>query len=82
MIDSVPPGAQVVIDGRVLGTSPFHGTLARGERDVTLVVRLAGYDERRFVARPSRAIRERVVLVRSGTAKPARTDRDRSVNPF
>ncbi len=81
-IDSDPPGAQVILGGRVLGTTPFHGELARQAHDVTFVIRLAAYAERAIVAHPSQAISVRVRLVRDGTVKPAKPDPNRIVNPF
>jgi hypothetical protein len=74
-----------VIDGAVLGTTPYRGTLARRDRDVKLVLRLAGYADKVVVVRGSQGINQSVALVRKA-APPAirnsKTDRDRSVNPF
>ena len=81
-IDSDPPGAQVIVGGRVLGITPYHGELARQAHDVRFVIRLAAYAERVVVANASQAISERVKLVRSGTRKPTRPDPDRTINPF
>jgi serine/threonine-protein kinase len=75
-IETTPPGAQVLLAGKGLGKTPFHGYLPRGDGNVTLVVRLSGYIDRTVVVHPDRAIRERVKLV------PARGKRDQSVNPF
>jgi hypothetical protein len=74
-IDSEPAGAQVVLDGRVLGTTPLRGTLPRGDHDIELVIRSPGYITQVAVVGSSRSISEHVVLVRSA-------DRDRVVNPF
>ncbi|TMQ19216.1 MAG: PEGA domain-containing protein [Deltaproteobacteria bacterium] len=82
-IDSSPPGAQVVVDGTVVGTTPFHGRLPRRDRDVKLVIRLAGYVDRTVVAHASHPITERVKLVRPATPpRSSRTTRDQSYNPF
>jgi hypothetical protein len=84
-VDSAPAGAQVVLDGAVLGTTPYRGTLTRRDRDIKLVLRLAGYADRIVLARESQPISERVLLVRKAAppaAKSPRTDHDRSVNPF
>ncbi len=81
-IDSDPPGAQVILGGRVLGTTPFHGELARQAHDVTFVIRLAAYAERVVVAPASQAINKQVRLVRNSTVKPAKPDPNRIVNPF
>lgn len=84
-IDSIPPGAQVVLDGTVLGTTPYHGALPRGDREARLVVRLAGYADKVVVARASQPTAERVTLVRKilppAPQKPKAVP-DRSVNPF
>jgi eukaryotic-like serine/threonine-protein kinase len=84
-IDSAPSGAQVVLDGTVLGTTPYRTTLTRRDREIKLVLRLAGYSDKVVFARESRPITERVALVRKAAPTPAKgskTDRDRSVNPF
>ncbi len=85
-VDSIPPGAQIVLDGAVLGTTPYHGALPRGDREARLVLRLAGYADKVIVARTSQPIAERVTLVRkaplSSAAKSSKAARDRIVNPF
>jgi serine/threonine-protein kinase len=77
-VDSVPSGAQVLRAGAVLGTTPFRGTLPRRDAAVTLVVRLAGYADKRVVVHPDHAVSERIKLVRPAP----RANRDQSVNPF
>ena len=88
-VDSIPPGAQIVLDGTVLGTTPYHGTMSRGDREARLVLRLAGYADKLVVARASQPIAEHVTLVRKAPAPPPpsparspKAPRDRSVNPF
>jgi len=83
-IDSAPPGAQIVLDGAVLGTTPYRGTLPRGDREARLVLRLTGYADKVVVARASQSIAERVTLVRKAAPATGRskTDRDQSINPF
>jgi serine/threonine-protein kinase len=85
-VDSVPIGAQVLLAGTVLGKTPFHGTLPRRNGDVTLVVRLAGYADKSVAVRADHAVTETIKLVRSATsptpARPRKTNRDQSVNPF
>jgi eukaryotic-like serine/threonine-protein kinase len=81
-IDSDPPGAQILVGRRVLGTTPYRGELARQAHDVTFVIRLASYAERTVVAHASQAVSEHVKLVRSATGKPVKPDPDRVVNPF
>lgn len=85
VVDSAPSGAEVVLGGAVQGTTPFVGRLPRGDRDVKLIIRLAGYVDRTIVVHPTAPIRERVTLARKPAAPvPKRSipDRDRSVNPF
>jgi hypothetical protein len=85
-IDSAPPGAQVVLDGAVLGITPYRGSVARRDRDARLTVRLPGYAERVIRVRASQPINERVTLAPRPAPAPAnkgaKPDRDRSVNPF
>jgi eukaryotic-like serine/threonine-protein kinase len=86
-VDSTPPGAQIVLRGVVLGTTPYHGTLPRDDREARLMVRLAGYTDRVVVAHASQPIAEHVTLVRKAPAPPPsaespKSPHDRSVNPF
>lgn len=80
-VDSVPAGAQVLVDGAVLGKTPFHGALPSRSGTTTVVLRLDGYGEKRVVVRGDQPVKERVKL---GRLAPARrdADRDKSVNPF
>jgi PEGA domain len=77
-VDSVPPGAQVSLDGKVIGKTPYRGTVQRRSGDVALVVRYAGYADRTVMVRGNKAIHESVKLL-PAVSKP---DRDQSVNPF
>ena len=84
-IESAPAGAEVVLGGEVLGTTPFHGRIPRGVRDIKLVIRLAGYLDRTIAWHATEPLRERVTLAhKPPPAAPAKraNDRDRSVNPF
>ncbi|HMG22046.1 MAG TPA: serine/threonine-protein kinase, partial [Kofleriaceae bacterium] len=81
-IDSAPAGAEVVLGGEVLGTTPFHGQIPRSDRDVKLVIRLAGHVDRTIEVHATEPIHERVTLARKPPPKRARADRDRGVNPF
>jgi hypothetical protein len=69
-----------MLGARLLGKTPFHGTLPRRSGELTLVIRLAGYLDKDLVVRGDRPIKERVKLVRASGSDPA--DRDKSVNPF
>jgi serine/threonine-protein kinase len=85
-IDSAPAGADVVLGGEVLGTTPFHGQIPRSDRDVKLVIRLAGHVDRTIAVHATEPIHERVTLARkpppAAAPKRTETDLDRSVNPF
>jgi eukaryotic-like serine/threonine-protein kinase len=85
VVESAPSGAEVVLGGTVQGTTPFAGRLPRGDRDVKLVIRLAGYVDRTILVQPTAPIRERVTLARKpapAVTKRPTPYRDRSVNPF
>lgn len=87
VVDSVPLGAQVILDGNVLGTTPFRGTAPHQDRDIKLVVRLAGHVDRTIVVHASRPIAEHIKLSRPAAAAPPlqrnnKPNRDKSVNPF
>jgi serine/threonine-protein kinase len=84
-IESAPAGAEIVLGSEVVGTTPFRGQIPRSDRDVKLVIRLAGYVDRAIAVHPSEPIHERITLARKLPAAPpkrATADRDRSVNPF
>jgi serine/threonine-protein kinase len=85
VVDSAPSGAEVLLGGAVQGTTPFVGRLPRGDRDVQLVIRLAGYVDQTILVHPTAPIHERVTLARKpAIAVPKRStpERDRSFNPF
>jgi tRNA A-37 threonylcarbamoyl transferase component Bud32 len=85
VVESAPSGAEVVLGGAVQGTTPFVGRLPQGDREVKLVIRLAGYVDRTILVHPNAPIRERVTLARKpapAVTKRSAPDRDRSVNPF
>jgi serine/threonine protein kinase len=81
VVESVPADAQVLLAGKPLGKTPFRGTLPRGDRSVSLVIRRAGYTEQTIVVSPDKPIAERVELVRTAP-RPQKRNRDQSVNPF
>jgi hypothetical protein len=80
--DSNPSGAQVVIAGKALGKTPFHGALPRRNGDVTVLVRLAGYVDRTVVVRAGQVFPDVIKLVKVAQPRPPRGNRDQSVNPF
>jgi serine/threonine-protein kinase len=85
VVESAPAGADVFLDGEKLGTTPFRGPIPRGDHDVKLVIRLAGFVDGAIVVHPTAPIHESVTLVRKPPAAPpkrAKPNRDSSVNPF
>jgi serine/threonine-protein kinase len=78
-IDSAPSGAFVLIGGKIVGKTPYRGTLPRATASTTLALRLAGYTDQRVTVRPDHDLDEHIKLTR---APPRPHDRDRSVNPF
>ncbi len=81
VIDSIPAGAEVVLGNNVLGQTPFHGKIRHREIDVTFVIRMTGYVQRKLVTRADRRISRRVALV-SLASPVSPSDHDESVNPF
>lgn len=80
-IDSTPPGADILWSGRVLGQTPFQGKLPRGERAMTMVVRLRGYVDKIIVVRPNKPSTQNISLVASPKLQLP-LNPDDSVNPF
>jgi hypothetical protein len=78
---STPEGAEVFRRAERLGTTPFDGTLPRGDTPVTLTVRKSGYKDRTITVTPTAAIDQKVELqLRPRSTRPS--TRDKSVNPF
>jgi eukaryotic-like serine/threonine-protein kinase len=85
IVESQPPGAEVVLEGRVLGKTPYRGAIPRAEREVALIVRLADHKERKLKVRADAPISRTVKLdkkPRRGGGGGDDDDRDDSVNPF
>jgi hypothetical protein len=80
-VQSQPAGADVLLDGALLGKTPYRGALPRGEGTVTLVLRLAGYKDRKLTA-PARAPITETVKLEKKKSQPIEQNRDRGVNPF
>jgi hypothetical protein len=80
VVETTPAGADVVLNGNLLGKTPYRGAQSRRNGDVTLVLKLRGYADRTITVRSDQAIRQRIELVKV----PARNipKRDQSVNPF
>lgn len=71
-IDTVPRGAQVLLDGVVLGTTPYHGVIPRSERAIKLVVRLAGYLDETVAVGAAPPVTQRIELIPIDPAIPNR----------
>jgi serine/threonine protein kinase len=72
-IESTPPGAEVLLDGEVVGLTPFAERLARADAARTYVLRLDGYvNGRAFFTGEANDLR-RVILVKKPEARPQRT---------
>ena len=69
-----------MLNGSVIGKTPYRGAQSRRTGDVTLVLKLSGYADKTVTVRSDQAIHQRVELVKV----PARNipKRDQSVNPF
>jgi serine/threonine-protein kinase len=83
-ITSTPAGADVLVDGTRLGTTPYTGTRPKVEADITVTIRKAGFKDKLLTASGSAAIDQSVKLdpkPRTSTGTGSR-DRDQSVNPF
>jgi eukaryotic-like serine/threonine-protein kinase len=83
-ITTVPAGAEVVLNGVSLGTTPLDRTLPARDATETLTFRLTGYRDAQRKIRADSDIRLSVKLDKKrlvgGTTTT--TDRDKSVNPF
>ena len=81
-INSEPPGADVVVDGRNLGTTPAVLELTAGDREI--VVSRAGYNpwrrEIRVVADEPQELPPAVLTLADGRIEVATTPNDASVN--
>jgi len=62
-IDTTPPGAKVVLDGVVLGTTPYRGKLPRSDRQLKLAISLADHVDEIVAVDASRPITRHVHLV-------------------
>lgn len=78
-IDSVPPGADVVIGKAVVGKTPFLGPLAAGELSVQL--RLRGYGSERRTLAVVAGASLKVTLHKINGSAPAKHDRDGLMRP-
>lgn len=82
-ITSIPAGAQVVLAGKVLGVTPFTGSLPHTGENQRVILRLAGYKDAPRTVSMDSDIKLSVKLDKKHVAaSPGTTDRDRGVNPF
>ena len=75
MITSTPAGAEVVLDGNVLGKTPFRRPMPRTGRDVKLAIKLKGY-------RPEAITVHTDAPTSKQNVKLAPVAHDKGVNPF
>ncbi len=83
-LEGTPPGAEVVLDGRVLGRVPGPITLVRSELQVSLEIRARGYRTTRLLVTPSADDTRQVKLERAkkGGKKPDGKKPDDGVGDF
>jgi serine/threonine protein kinase len=81
VVESTPAGADVLLNGSVLGKTPYRDAQLRRTGDATLVLKLSGYADRTVTVRSDQAIRQRIELVKLPARNPV-PKRDQSVNPF
>jgi PEGA domain len=62
-IDTTPPGARVLLNGAVLGTTPYRGTLPRSDRRLELAISRASYVDEVITIDASRPVARRIQLV-------------------
>jgi serine/threonine-protein kinase len=89
VIDTVPSGSEVMLDGHSLGTTPFRRALPRGDRQLHFVIRRAGFVEQRFAQSAADDIKRSITLLAvpprprtpSGSATH-RYDDNEGINPL
>jgi hypothetical protein len=62
-IDTTPAGARIALDGILLGTTPYRGTLPRSGRQLKLAIWLADFVDEVITVDTSRAITRHIQLV-------------------
>ncbi|HLL23265.1 MAG TPA: PEGA domain-containing protein, partial [Kofleriaceae bacterium] len=81
-ISSSPAGADVLIDGKRVGRTPYRAQRAMSAGEITLVIDLAGYQKRTVTVDGSVPIRQAFKLEPKRQPRGSRPSRDDSVNPF
>jgi hypothetical protein len=61
-IVSSPAGAEVVLDGKVVGKTPYHGTHPRSDLAVKLSLRLSNHAQEQLIVYPRGPIKQVVKL--------------------
>jgi eukaryotic-like serine/threonine-protein kinase len=82
-IDSVPPGASVLVDGKAIGTTPFDESIERAAGQRVYTLQKAGYEPATVTLARDRNGSQRVTLKKK---RPSRGSADgvgdKGVNPF
>ncbi len=63
-IESKPPGATVMVDGKILGVTPWVGLVAHGHRRVTFQLQRSGYETRLLWITPDKEQSHNPALVK------------------
>ena len=62
-IDTTPPGARVLLNGAVLGTTPYRGSLPRSDHPLELAISRESYVDEVITIDPSRPVARQIRLV-------------------
>jgi hypothetical protein len=83
-VTTVPAGAEVAVDGKPLGPSPIHATIARSAAPARIMMSHKGYETRVVTVRRNGPIDLEIQLSPKPRAKQADAppDKNRTVNPF
>jgi len=74
VITTTPPGAELTVNGRAVGKTPYRGTLSRSDRDAKLTLQLHGYRPQSITVHANAAIKQNVKLTPMA--------HNQAVNPF
>jgi len=82
-VASTPSDADVLLDGVLIGRTPFRGTVPHRSHHATLVLRLPGYEDAKIRVSGVDSVSESVTLEKKKRRpRPPIQDPDRAVNPF
>ncbi len=73
-VETCPAGAEVELDGRLLGVTPLEISLPKRSGNHVLTARLAGYEPYRTEVTLTQALRIRIQLTRPGTNRAVRSE--------